>query len=328
MTAVDTPTFIQAGGENAEETRRSLGAVLSLRGGIIGSTDLAVTQNSPTGMSVIVAGGQVVIPGTEGTYQGFYVCENRGNEVVTIAPSDPTNARIDLIVARVRDAAYSGAVNTFTLEAVTGSAAGLPAYPTVPDNCWVLARVDVAAAATTVITANITDIRTGLSGFTDQNGRAAALGGVVVCSSSLRPTTGLYDGFIAYEANTNRLIFYTGSAWEYVMGGGWTVLSYSNNWTDFGSGFQVGQYRKVGDVVYVRGLLKRSTGTPSVGETVATLPSGFRPPTDITNVAQEAAGVSSFSRIDVTTAGIIKWVTGTAASAASALTLDIVLSTV
>jgi len=54
----------------------------------------------------------------------------------------------------------------------------------------------------------------------------------------------------------------------------WTALSLQNGWTNYGSGVQTLQYRKVGDIVYVRGGLK-APGTASV---CATLPVGFRAP--------------------------------------------------
>lgn len=221
MTATDTPTFIAAGGETAEETRRSLGAVLGLRGGIIGPDDLAVTQNGTPNMSVDVAGGQVVIPGTEATYQGFYICENRGNTDVTIGTADSTNPRRDLVIARVRDSGYSGIADGFDITVVTGSAAASPVDPAVPDNCWVLARVSVAAGATSITNANITDLRTGATGYTSQNGRASALGGVVTCTSSTRPTSP-HEGMVAYETNTNAVVYYDGSTWQYLGRSTWT----------------------------------------------------------------------------------------------------------
>lgn len=61
------------------------------------------------------------------------------------------------------------------------------------------------------------------------------------------------------------------------LGGAWTGLSFDSGWGDYG-GFQTGQYKKVGDLVFLRGLVARSSG---VGTTIATLPSGYRPLTSI-----------------------------------------------
>lgn len=52
----------------------------------------------------------------------------------------------------------------------------------------------------------------------------------------------------------------------------WTNLTFSNGWSAAG-GFQVPQYRKIGDIVYLRGTM--NSGTMSVA--ASTLPSGFRP---------------------------------------------------
>lgn len=59
------------------------------------------------------------------------------------------------------------------------------------------------------------------------------------------------------------------------LGGAWTGLSFGSGWADHGSGYQAGQYKKVGDLVLLRGLVTRTSG---VGTTIATLPSGYRPP--------------------------------------------------
>ena len=221
--AVQTPCiFIQAGSHPAEDVRRALYAQLGLRGGIVQAGDLEVTQNGTPNMTVNVATGQVVVPGSEGTYQGAYICENRGSLSVSIAAADATNPRYDLIVARVRDAAYSGATNTFAIEAVTGTPAASPAEPTIPANSWVLARVEVVALDTTITTSNITDRRTTGTG---QFGRAAALGGKIVCTSTTRPTAP-FEGMDIYETDTDFEYTYSGSAWvSTAQLGAWTTYS-------------------------------------------------------------------------------------------------------
>jgi hypothetical protein len=59
---------------------------------------------------------------------------------------------------------------------------------------------------------------------------------------------------------------------------GWTsVASFQNGWSNFGSGWQVVQYQKVGDRVYIRGTPTGGT----VNTAAFTLPVGFRPPASI-----------------------------------------------
>ena len=54
----------------------------------------------------------------------------------------------------------------------------------------------------------------------------------------------------------------------------WTDVTFQNGWTNFGGGYQTCQYRKVGDIVYLRGLMTHATGN----SVAFTLPAGFRPP--------------------------------------------------
>jgi len=68
---------------------------------------------------------------------------------VSITAADATNPRLDLVTV---DSAGTVAV-------VTGTPAAIPAYPAVPANKAVLAVVSVAANASSIVTANITDLR-------------------------------------------------------------------------------------------------------------------------------------------------------------------------
>lgn len=153
------PLWTQGGTTSAEEDRAAIRALLQ-SGGVLTPTDLAVTQNGTPNMSVNVAAGRVAVPGSESaSLQGTYVGWLDATLNVVISAADATNARIDLIVARIKDAQYSGASNTFTVEAVTGTPSGSPAVPTAPANTVVLAQIAVAALAASIVTANITDKR-------------------------------------------------------------------------------------------------------------------------------------------------------------------------
>jgi len=125
--------------------------------------ELLVAESDTPAMTVQVAGGRCVIVGTEGTYQGSYFCENRGAATgVVVTAADPTDPRIDLVVAKVEDSAYSGATDAWSIAVVAGTPASSPVSPTAPANSIPLASVAVAAAATTILDANITDTRTAL----------------------------------------------------------------------------------------------------------------------------------------------------------------------
>lgn len=228
MTAQNPAIFLQGyvGGHPAEDTRRQIGAGMANRPGIVGPGDLAVTQNGTPNMSVNVAGGQAYIAGSEATYQGLYFVENRGVTNLTIAAADATNARKDLIVAKVQDAQYSGATNLWSLAVVTGTPAAVPAEPAAPANSLVLAVVTVAALATSITNANITDRRTTPGLYTGNlGGRAAALGAPIPCTSTTRPTTGLVAGQRIVETDTLREYVWSGSGW---ITEGYTVVCTSS----------------------------------------------------------------------------------------------------
>lgn len=57
----------------------------------------------------------------------------------------------------------------------------------------------------------------------------------------------------------------------------WTDVTFSNSWVNYGLGEQDVQYRKIDDMVQLRGVMKSGT----VGATAFNLPVGFRPPTNV-----------------------------------------------
>lgn len=55
----------------------------------------------------------------------------------------------------------------------------------------------------------------------------------------------------------------------------WTTPTFTNNWVNAG-GSQAAQFRKIGDVVYLRGAISNGTMATSA----FTMPAGFRPPAE------------------------------------------------
>jgi len=144
-----------------------------------------------------------MVQGTLSALQGAYAVTNDATVNLAIGAADPTNPRRDLVVVTVRDAAFSGANNDVILQVVQGTPAGSPVDPATPANSLVLARVAVAAAASSIVTANITDLRA----FT------SALGGVIVCNSASRPANP-YIGMTIYETDTDKVLTYNGARWK------------------------------------------------------------------------------------------------------------------
>jgi len=158
MTLQTPPSWLQAGSYPAQYDRLTAQALWATTG-IIGSSSLAVTQNTPPGMSVRVASGWAAIVGTTTSNMGVYTIFNDAIDTLTITTADPTNPRIDLVCATVRDAFYSGANNDVIFQVIAGTPAGSPVAPALPANSISLATVAVGAAVTQINTANITDTR-------------------------------------------------------------------------------------------------------------------------------------------------------------------------
>ena len=78
----------------------------------------------------------------------------------------------------------------------------------------------------------------------------------------------------------------------------WVDVTFQNSWVNQGAGFQAVQYRKVNDVVQIRGNAKSGlTLNP-----MFTLPIGFRPLEKVIYVV-DGDGTSTTSRVTVTSSG-------------------------
>lgn len=165
-----TYTAIHDGGQSSEEGFTRLFAKLSgtQNKGIVGSADLAITQNGAGAMNVIIAIGDVVIPYLNYFFHGW----NTAPYTLTIAASDPTYGRISRIIAwqdrsvTINNQASNPGMLKFM--EVAGTASGSPTAPNDTavqtavgtGNPWLeLGQVAVNYSVTTILTANITDLR-------------------------------------------------------------------------------------------------------------------------------------------------------------------------
>jgi hypothetical protein len=85
------------------------------------------------------------------------------------------------------------------------------------------------------------------------------------------------------------------------FGGAWTTASYASGWSD-GGGNSVRSYRKIGDLVFLRGR-PWSAAAFSANATIFTLPSGYRPPATFGAIC--FAGNYGKARIQISTAGVV-----------------------
>lgn len=140
-------------------------------GTVLASTDLLVTQQSPTALGVKIAPGTFKILDTSGNYS--FTGWNSADINLAITTADPANPRISSIVLYVDKAATTsasppnnpGIVKTMS---VNGTAGAVPVAPNgaviqaavgAGNPYIVLANATVAAAGTTVLNAAISDQR-------------------------------------------------------------------------------------------------------------------------------------------------------------------------
>lgn len=184
MAVVNPPSFLQnVATEQANSGRMFISGAVPCPG-VVGPADLKSIQHAGTpNMSIDIPGGQVFVAGTESGTQGTYHCWS--DSTVTnpsVAASDPTNNRIDRIVAKVRDQFYSTAFNQWDLAVVTGIAKAVPLLSdaAAPNNSFTLGYITVRAASTSILTSDITDLRS----------RAVGLGaGGILINGTVSTTT-------------------------------------------------------------------------------------------------------------------------------------------
>jgi len=156
------PSWLQQSAHPAENDRLSMQAIFSTTG-VIGANSMAVTQNGTPGMSVLIATGWASIVGTTQANMGVYTVYNDAAATAAITTADSTNPRIDLICVTINDAYYSGSLNNCVINVITGTPGATPSVPATPANSIALAKVAVAANTTSIVNANITDLRTTVS---------------------------------------------------------------------------------------------------------------------------------------------------------------------
>lgn len=206
---------------DVEDARAALSALLAPSSGIAGragflagpTTQGQVTASGTPNASVNVAAFQVVLANSRGIFPYTVTLDAPKTVDVLVAnPSDPTNARRDLIIAQQSDAYYGDASSPFEVKRITGTAAASPSDPAVPGSpdYITLARVTVTAGATTITSGMITDLRPAPL--------TVARGGVLPCTSSTRPSVP-YSGMVIYETDTGimRVWNATSAAWRQVL---------------------------------------------------------------------------------------------------------------
>lgn len=84
----------------------------------------------------------------------------------------------------------------------------------------------------------------------------------------------------------------------------WTGVTFANSWENAAGGSQAVQYRKVGDLVSIRGQVK-STGIMSALTAMFTLPAGFRPPVAVKSLVAVVISGLVGARLDIGADGVV-----------------------
>jgi hypothetical protein len=209
-----TPPSWQQNASHPAENDRLTTQGLWRTTGILGSTDLAVTQNGTPNMSVNVAIGWAAIVGDYATNMGAYVAYNDAVQNLTITTASGSNPRIDRIVMTVSDSYYTGTLNQVAFQVLAGTPAASPTAPAIPTNSISLATILVGTSVTSILTANITDTRTlSSTSFVTPTG-VQALSSKTLISPEERTTVSATaaTGTINYDASTQGVLYYTTNA--------------------------------------------------------------------------------------------------------------------
>lgn len=103
---------------------------------------------------------------------------------------------------------------------------------------------------------------------------------------------GIAQNFGIYDQNAGsyRMTIDSNGYTQFVnIGEAWANVTFNTGWGDYGGSYQTAQYKKFGDLVIIRGLVVRSSGSST---TIFTLPVGYRPPAFIVTpiVSNDAFG--------------------------------------
>ncbi|TIH34981.1 hypothetical protein [Subtercola vilae] len=166
MTVQTVPAFLQNAALTNANVFRNAAAAPFARAGILGGGELGVLAQTTPNMTVKVNAGRAKVAGTSVsppagftfTTQGFYDVFNDAAISVTIAASNSTQPRIDVVYVQVEDSFYAGTNNDALIAVATGYPASSPTVPAIPANSLALGQVAVGANVTSIVSANIVNV--------------------------------------------------------------------------------------------------------------------------------------------------------------------------
>lgn len=211
---LELPTWIGGNGANQYSARLDRRIIdLVFTEGVIdpGSGGLEVTERGAgANNSVDVAAGSVIVGGDDQADQGKYLCKSTATENVALSSAPGTNARIDLIVAQVRDSEAGGpAGDDWIIDVVEGAVAASPSAPATPDSAVALAEVLRTNGDTSITDSMITDVRptSAVETFTTLSNFLS------VADTTARDALSPDEGDVVWVEDINEAQVYDGTSW-------------------------------------------------------------------------------------------------------------------
>lgn len=175
-----------------------------------------------SGMTFSLNAGCCFVQGTASAIAGLWNLTLDTTSPLIVPASDPTNPRIDSVIAVVVD--NGNGTSTAVFKILAGTPAGSPVAPTLPANALRLWNIAVAAGTAVLSQANFTDVRT----WTVANG-----GILPYSNAALGTTIGGPLGSYIHDLNTGRLrtLDSSGNARKPLVGAFAPVSSTASNQT-------------------------------------------------------------------------------------------------
>lgn len=212
MAALNPPFVVGQSNNTASSFRNVVSGVYGGTSGVMGLSDLTVSNTSPTVMSV--AAGSAVIQGTHASYQGAYLVTNDAASSMTITPTG-SGLRYDLVIARIRDkdfAVDSAYTEGWVLEFIVGAT-----HATTPVEPTLVTVAPTGGASTFLVLARITVNTSGYvaSSIVDRRKVASPTAGPTITTTALlanNPATVGTEGNMVYDTTASKLLINDGGS--------------------------------------------------------------------------------------------------------------------
>lgn len=196
--------FLDGVSNTAQDLRDGQNAMMTSTGatgttGIAARAGVRYAVGSPlasvwtSGMNFNLNAGTCFVQGTSSATAGLWPLVLDLTTLLTVGASDPTNPRIDSVIAVVSDVGTVSSTALFKI--LPGTPAGSPVAPTLPANALLLANIAVAAGAVTLSAGSFTDTRV----------YSCAAGGILIHPNTTGATITGPPGSYLHDLNANRL---------------------------------------------------------------------------------------------------------------------------